>query len=173
MTVGSHNISCVENVFREAKIHGVPMFLERITYSGRAEQSMVLSPSHIKSLFEFCRENGIQTSDPLYRVMDRDWREGVKRKHIICGCSAGICAICVDVDMNVLPCPRLRMSCGNVLKLSLAEILKSDKFRILQDRSKLEGKCGKCTYKWICGGCRADSYVHTQLLTQEDGGCFL
>ncbi len=173
MTVGTHNICCVENVFEEAQMHEIPMFLERITYSGRAEESMVLSPSQLKQLFKICYEKGIQTSDPLFRVMDRNWSKVAKRKHIICGCSAGICAICVDADMNVLPCPRLRVSCGNILNLSLAEILKNDSFRELQDRSRLEGKCGKCIDKWICGGCRADSYAYAQLLNQEDGGCFL
>jgi len=63
---------------------------------------------------------------------------------------------------NVYPSGFLPIHAGNVKETPLAEIYRdSPIFKSLRDTSKLEGKCGACEYKEICGGSRARAYALT------------
>jgi len=63
---------------------------------------------------------------------------------------------------NVYPSGFLPIHAGNVKQTPLAEIYRNAPiFKSLRDTSKLEGKCGACEYKEICGGSRARAYAVT------------
>jgi radical SAM protein with 4Fe4S-binding SPASM domain len=63
---------------------------------------------------------------------------------------------------NVYPSGFLPIHAGNVKETPLSEIYReSPIFKALRDTSKLEGKCGACEYKEICGGSRARAYAVT------------
>ena len=63
---------------------------------------------------------------------------------------------------EVFPSGFLPVSAGSIRRRSLAEIYReSPLFRNLRDTSKLEGKCGSCEFKQICGGSRARAYALT------------
>jgi radical SAM protein with 4Fe4S-binding SPASM domain len=63
---------------------------------------------------------------------------------------------------EVFPSGFLPVSAGNIRKESLAAIYRnSPLFRKLRDTSKLEGKCGVCEFKNVCGGSRARAYALT------------
>ena len=63
---------------------------------------------------------------------------------------------------EVFPSGFLPVSAGNVRKEALASIYReSPLFRKLRDTSNLEGKCGACEFKNICGGSRARAYALT------------
>jgi len=63
---------------------------------------------------------------------------------------------------NVYPSGFLPIHAGNVREQGLAEIYRTAPiFKALRDTSRLEGKCGVCEYKEICGGSRARSYAVT------------
>jgi radical SAM protein len=63
---------------------------------------------------------------------------------------------------NVYPSGFLPIHAGNVKETPLQEIYRdSPIFKSLRDTSKLEGKCGACEYKEICGGSRARAYALT------------
>jgi radical SAM protein len=63
---------------------------------------------------------------------------------------------------NVYPSGFLPIHAGNIRETPLAEIYReSPIFKSLRDTSKLEGKCGACEYKEICGGSRARAYAVT------------
>jgi radical SAM protein len=63
---------------------------------------------------------------------------------------------------NVYPSGFLPIHAGNIRETPLAEIYQNAPiFRSLRDTSKLEGKCGACEYKEICGGSRARAYALT------------
>lgn len=60
---------------------------------------------------------------------------------------------------EIQPSGFLPLSGGNVKKHSLVDVYRnSELFRRLRDASQLEGKCGVCEYKTVCGGSRARSY---------------
>jgi radical SAM protein len=61
-----------------------------------------------------------------------------------------------------LPYPPL----GNVRETLLSEIYRSSPPLVeLRDMDRLKGKCGRCEFRWICGGSRARAYAAT-------GDCF-
>ncbi|MDE3063749.1 MAG: TIGR04053 family radical SAM/SPASM domain-containing protein [Acidobacteriota bacterium] len=63
---------------------------------------------------------------------------------------------------NVYPSGFLPIHAGNVRETPLAEIYREAPiFKALRDTSKLEGKCGACEFKEICGGSRARAYALT------------
>jgi radical SAM protein len=63
---------------------------------------------------------------------------------------------------NVYPSGFLPIHAGNVKETPLSEIYrKAPIFKALRDTGRLEGKCGACEYKEICGGSRARAYAVT------------
>ena len=63
---------------------------------------------------------------------------------------------------NVYPSGFLPIHAGNIRETPLSEIYRNaPNFKSLRDTSKLEGKCGACEYKEICGGSRARAYAVT------------
>jgi len=41
----------------------------------------------------------------------------------------------------------------------------------LRDESNLEGKCGACEYRKVCGGCRARAFSETGNIMGEEPYC--
>jgi len=75
------------------------------------------------------------------------------------GCIAGISYCRIYANGDVTPCPYLPVSAGNVRTQSFSDIWhNSALFTALRDPGKLTGKCGVCSYKTSCGGCRARAY---------------
>jgi radical SAM protein with 4Fe4S-binding SPASM domain len=68
-------------------------------------------------------------------------------------------------------------SLGNVLEKTLTEIWNNpDNTLLHQLRNKedrLEGKCGRCDHKKICGGCRARAKAYHGSLWAEDPACYI
>ncbi len=63
---------------------------------------------------------------------------------------------------NVYPSGFLPIHAGNIREKSLSEIYRNAPiFKALRNTSRLEGKCGACEFKEICGGSRARAYALT------------
>jgi AdoMet-dependent heme synthase len=61
---------------------------------------------------------------------------------------------------NVYPSGFLPIHAGNIRDTPLADIYRNAPiFKALRDTSRLEGKCGACEFKEICGGSRARAYA--------------
>ncbi|WAC04867.1 MAG: radical SAM protein [Methanoregula sp.] len=75
------------------------------------------------------------------------------------GCLAGISYCRIYANGDVTPCPYLPVSTGNVRTIPFDEIwYHAEIFRALRDPDLLTGKCGRCRYKTVCGGCRARAF---------------
>ena len=73
---------------------------------------------------------------------------------------------------EVFPSGFLPVSAGNVRQQSLASLYRnSPLFRALRDSGNLEGKCGICEYREVCGGSRARSYAMTGNMFAEEPRC--
>lgn len=70
---------------------------------------------------------------------------------------------------NVYPSGFLPIHAGNIRETPLGDIYRNSPiFKALRDTSQLQGKCGVCEYKEICGGSRARAYAVTgNSLAQE------
>ena len=73
---------------------------------------------------------------------------------------------------EVYPSGFLPISAGNVRHARLADLYRtSDLFRALRDADRLEGKCGRCEFRTVCGGSRARAYALTGNPFAEDPSC--
>lgn len=84
---------------------------------------------------------------------------GVKNPGWGRGCIAGISYCRIYANGDVTPCPYLPVSAGNVRITPFHEIwTNSEIFAALRHPDLLTGKCGRCRFNTICGGCRARAY---------------
>lgn len=73
---------------------------------------------------------------------------------------------------EVFPSGFMPLSGGNIRQQELAVIYRqSPLFRSLRDTSRLEGKCGSCEFKEICGGSRSRAYALTGNPNAEEPCC--
>jgi len=86
------------------------------------------------------------------------------------GCRAGIEMISIKPNGDVVPCPMLEIRLGNILEEGFEEILESEILSELRNR-KVKGRCGECTHRMICGGCRARAYLEYGDYLEEDPLC--
>ena len=88
------------------------------------------------------------------------------------GCLGGTGFCFISHTGIVQPCGFLDLDCGDVTKTSFASIWNSSPiFLSLRDFDNLKGKCGKCEYKKVCGGCRARAYEATGDYLAEEPLC--
>jgi radical SAM protein with 4Fe4S-binding SPASM domain len=78
----------------------------------------------------------------------------------------------VNREGYVYPSRYLPVAAGNICERSLAEIFyESELLQAFRDTSRLQGKCGKCPVRNLCGGSRARAYALSGDLFAEDPGC--
>jgi len=88
------------------------------------------------------------------------------------GCLAGLGVLFVSHRGDVYPCGYLPINCGNILEKRLIEIWdSSEDLARMRDVAALEGKCGVCEYKQVCGGCRARAFGMTGNYMGEEPFC--
>lgn len=88
------------------------------------------------------------------------------------GCLGGIGFCFIAYNGEVQPCGYLEISCGNLRKESLAGIWgNSSVFQNLRDFSAYQGRCGRCEFVRVCGGCRARAYARDGNYLGEEPLC--
>jgi heme b synthase len=88
------------------------------------------------------------------------------------GCLGGIGFCFISHTGIVQPCGFLDLNCGDVTKQPFGEIWNNAEiFRNLRNFDDLEGKCGVCEYRKVCGGCRARAYEATGDYMAEEPLC--
>ncbi|RQG90406.1 radical SAM protein [Natrarchaeobius chitinivorans] len=112
---------------------------------------------------------GVKTTEaPQYRRVstqrsgaggDERGNAGVRRRT---GIVAGDGFAFVSHTGEVFPSGFLPQSAGNVRDRPVTDLYReSALFRGLRDRDRLEGKCGACPYRSVCGGSRSRAFAHT------------
>jgi radical SAM protein with 4Fe4S-binding SPASM domain len=85
------------------------------------------------------------------------------------GCGAFICLLCVDVDGYIYPCRRAPVKMGTIDDLEAAWFSEAgERLR----RRDFNGRCGTCSIKGSCGGCRGFAAVRGDLFG-SDTRCFI
>ncbi len=109
------------------------------------------------------RPFGIKTTEaPFYRryVLQHsgDPQRGVGRGPL--GINDGKGVMFISHTGEVHPSGFLPVDCGRFPERSIVDIYQNDPtFVALRDPDQLQGKCGKCEYRDICGGSRARAYA--------------
>ncbi len=91
------------------------------------------------------------------------------------GCSAGRGFVYIKPNGQVWACPFLEVSCGSVKEQPFIDIWQNS--ALLNDlrkrENRLQGQCGKCSYRRLCGGCRGRAYAMSGNYLAEDPSCFI
>lgn len=86
-----------------------------------------------------------------------------------CPCGTQYCRITPDGKLT--PCPYLPAVAGDLRRQPFAEVwLRSELFQDLRG-GKLSGRCGRCEYRELCGGCRARAFAVAGDYLAEDPSC--
>lgn len=189
-TITTANLKQIKDILELTKKLGAAahhIFLLVPTGRGRnlAEQA-ITAADYEETLLWFHQESldcSIQlkaTCAPHYfRIMHQQKGKVTERKNptgnfheMTRGCLGGISFCFISHVGQVQPCGYLELDCGNVQKQSFAEIWEnSEVFINLRDFSKYGGKCGRCEFIKICGGCRARAYEATGDYLAEEPLC--
>ncbi len=143
-------------------------------YTPTIEKQYMLTQEAFIQILQEAHLKGVKIDDPRRILVNQKLRDYLLKKAtekhgISGGCTAGIAALTIDPKLNVYPCARLRVNIGNLHNTSLKDIWLGDNIILKKLRERrLKGKCNKCRYKLICGGCRADAYaVHGDIFAED------
>jgi len=88
------------------------------------------------------------------------------------GCLGGSSFCFISHVGQVQPCGYLEIDCGRVQEQGFETVWKeSEIFKQLRDLSLYKGKCGRCEFIKVCGGCRARAYEITGDFLAEEPFC--
>jgi radical SAM protein len=88
------------------------------------------------------------------------------------GVSDGRGFVFISHTGDVCPSGFLPLSAGNVKDQPLSEVYRnSPLFKTLRNADALQGKCGKCDYRYFCGGSRARGYAMSGNVMGADPFC--
>ncbi len=164
-TVTQQNYGEIDEIMSLAEQIGVENFhLFFLVPTGRGVKIADISPAMYEDMI---KETFAKTSKHRLNVrpscapqfmriakeMNLDMRQWIR------GCIAGLYYCRVYPNGDLTPCPYLPIKLGNIREKSFSEIwLTSEVFKKLRDFDALKGKCGKCDFRSLCGGCRARAY---------------
>lgn len=127
------------------------------------------------TMLELTRRKGIplMPRDPTFVcvVPGAAPRGGGGCREAASGCAAGFNGLAIDPDGTVYPCRRLPIPLGNVFEDELEALWRHPVLERLRDRDQLQGLCGRCDIRWLCGGCRAIPFALGEDMMAEDPQC--
>ncbi len=86
-------------------------------------------------------------------------------------CPCGIQYCRITPDGKVTPCPYLPVVAGDLRTQSFQEIWEGSALLQTMRTGDLEGRCGDCEYRGICGGCRARAFARSGSVLATDTSC--
>jgi radical SAM protein with 4Fe4S-binding SPASM domain len=184
MTLTKHNAGQLAQVYELAGSLGavaVHIFMLVPVGCGEtlAQTDMLSPPQYEQVMHDVC---GLETTGqvqikvtcgPHYERVKKQLRiETSQARPQSKGCLAGLSVLFVSHRGDVYPCGYLPVNCGNVLEIPLARIWEESKdLARMRDVDALEGKCGRCGFRRICGGCRARAFAATGNYMAEEPFC--
>ena len=183
MTPTNQNYQTMEEMVQLCDSLGVDtLSVRRYVFEGRAKENNIKSAveenryllEKIKGLRqEYKGKMNIMTGDPLF-VLTNDKLEQYVPRAMLGGCTAGITSLAIDAHGTIKPCTRGDIQLGNVRKERLSDVWMENKvLEKLRNRDLDKGKCGKCKYKMLCGGCRVAAMGSSGDILGEDPNCWL
>jgi radical SAM protein with 4Fe4S-binding SPASM domain len=86
-----------------------------------------------------------------------------------CPCGVQYCRI--TPEGKVTPCPYTPAVAGDLRTTSFSEVWHNSPVLTTLRSGSLGGKCGRCEYREVCGGCRARAFADSGDLLAEDESC--
>jgi radical SAM protein with 4Fe4S-binding SPASM domain len=88
------------------------------------------------------------------------------------GCIAGRHYCRITPEGDVTACPYIEQSVGNIRDQTFQTIWHTAPDFLALRNPDLKGKCGRCEFQKLCGGCRARPLAAGKALMDEDDSCF-
>jgi len=186
LTLSALNVDYLE----EMALFGASLGVDRVGFSrlvpsgrGLSLINSMLGMDRGKEAYDRIRDidiPGIETvtGDPVYSCV-KDSSPPENATVPFGGCAAGVSGITVLPDGTLLPCRRMNIPLGNILKDSLRTVwAASPVLSDLRDKEKYLGKCSKCVFWARCRGCRAIAYQYSSTqgrssYLSDDPQCFI
>ena len=103
--------------------------------------------------------------------LDPSWPITLAHGYEAGGCLAGTRYCRVTPEGEITPCPYMENTAGSARDQGFAEVWRNAPLFTALRNPKLEGRCGECEYRMICGGCRARPQARSGELMGEDFLC--
>lgn len=134
-------------------------------YDFRQSSSMQLkatcAPHYYRILRQRARADGLKVTPETFGL------DAMTR-----GCLGGTGFCFISHSGQVQPCGYLELDCGNVLRSPFPAIWRdSPPFLRFRKQEEYAGKCGRCEYHKVCGGCRARAHSLTGDYMAEEPLC--
>ena len=148
--------------------------------TGRAEHMPGMSPEEND---EVLRELVELEGEYRGRMMIRSKCQPQIMRHVVQGdpespllnyetrCPCGVHYVRITPEGKVTPCPYMPVVAGDLLTQSFQEIWESSPVFTRLRSGKLGGRCGRCEYREVCGGCRARAYADSGDFMGPDDSC--
>lgn len=176
----------VEKLIRLVRSHGVESFNFRyVVPVGNAAGALVDPIQHqrlSRFIWDLCQglNMTIGFSDPFPELLTNPLRKEeiesnskLSTGEAVTGCSVAFSLLYINPQGMVQFCPYFPVEVDNIKNTPIGEIwYKNEKLNTFRlSRSFLNGRCGKCEYKFACGGCRGAAYAMGNYLG-EDPRCW-
>lgn len=159
--------------------------------TGRAQIEDDLTAEEYEQVFEFLYETSLAAPFDIKTTEAQHYRRYVAQRRKKDGAAGGATggmvppAIARQAGINdgkgfvfvshrgeIYPSGFLSVSAGNVRDVELGDAYRTTPmFLSLRDSSQLEGKCGDCEYRNLCGGSRSRAYALTGDYLESDPRC--
>lgn len=156
--------------------------------TGRAMEDDDLTAEEYESVFEFLYRTAARGAFDIKTTEAQHYRRYVAQQKKAAGGrvgeggSGGIARqagindgkgfVFVSHTGEIFPSGFLEVSAGNVRSVSLRSAYRTAPlFQALRDSTNLEGKCGACEYRNLCGGSRSRAYALTGDYLESDPRC--
>jgi len=191
-TVNKHNFKDLPAVLDLAIKESIPRFcLYHLVYAGKGKE-MVKDDLNIKdkiNLINFLISKAYTISnmeiltvdnpaDGIYFYLQNEFKENALEIKTLLemagGCSVGQKVANVNPEGEVYPCQFWQdLHLGNVRDIPFSQVWQKETDMFRQIKTNLKGKCGRCKYKELCGGCRVRAKVIYGDYLEEDPACYL
>jgi len=190
-TITKHNLFELEEIFElVVSLGAIAHHIFLLVPTGRAKDmvSQELNAREYEDTLHWFYQQHDKTTIQLkatcapqyYRIMRQEaHRKGEKVNRetygldaVTRGCLAGTAYCFISHEGIIQPCGYLEVNSGNLRESTFSDIwMNSSVFADLRDFSKYKGKCGRCEYITVCGGCRARAYAATGDYLSEEPLC--
>lgn len=155
-----------------ARGSGAQHFLEQTLT--REEMERYAHPEMRRHAFGYVSYTPFFLAPELHAKFSQGRRNQTVPQNPSIGCWCGTW-LAMSAEGDVAPCAILLdvLNAGNVRDTPVRDIVaNTEVFRRILDRNQLGGKCGRCRYKFTCGGCRAMALFASGDYMGEDPQCF-
>lgn len=175
VTLHKGNINRIDEIIQLGKQEGIPLAFN-LCSNNEEDNTYLLSRQEtidvINTLIDLEKEGAIRPFKHPFTSIIRN----KESEHYVGnrgGCTAGIASCVVKANGDVISCPFLRVSCGNIYNQELQAIWASSEiFAQLRNRRNYTG-CGECKHLSYCGGCRKSALDTSGSITGYDATCIL